>query len=56
MLRFALLVAAMVAIIGVAWPLGSAVFTDGGDNEATRLVEAADRTQSKAESLTDSYS
>ncbi len=56
MLRFALLVAAMVAIIGVAWPLGSAVFTDGGDNEATRLVEAADRTQSKAESLSDSYS
>ena len=56
MLRFALLVAAMIAIIGVAWPLGSAVFTDGSDNEATRLVEAADRTQSKAETLSDSYS
>ena len=56
MLRFALLVVAMVAIIGVAWPLGSAVFTDGSDNEATRLVEAADRTQSKAESLSESYS
>ena len=56
MLRFALLVVAMVAIIGVAGPLGSAVFTDGSDNEATRLVEAADRTQSKAESLSESYS
>ena len=56
MLRFALLVAAMIATIGVAWPLGTAVFTDGGDNEATRLVEAADRTQSKAETLSDSYS
>ena len=56
MLRFALLVAAMVAIIGVAWPLGSAVFTDGSDNEATRLVEAADRTQSKAATLSESYS
>ena len=56
MLRFALLVAAMIAIIGVAWPLGSAVFTDGSDNEATRLVEAADRTQSKAATLSESYS
>ena len=55
MTRFFLLVAALVAIIGVAWPLGSAAVGGGDDNAATRLVEAADRTQHKAQTLTQSY-
>ena len=56
MLRFSLLLAAMVAIIGVAWPLGTAAVNGGDDNAATRLVDAADRTQDKAETLSQSYS
>ena len=54
MTRYILLLAGIVAIVGVIWPLGSAAVSGGG-NEATRLVEAADRTQAKAESLTHSY-
>ena len=55
MTRFFLLVAALIAIIGVAWPLGSAAVGGGDDNAATRLVEAADRTQLKAQTLSQSY-
>jgi hypothetical protein len=54
MVRYALLLAAMAAVLGIAWPLGSAAF-GGGGNEATRLVEAANRTQQKGESLKLSY-
>ena len=55
MLKFAMLLAAMVAIVGVAWPLGSAIVSGGETNEATRLVDAADRTQHKAGTLSQSY-
>ncbi len=55
MTRFFLLVAALVAIIGVVYPLGSAVVGGGDENAATRLVEAADRTQLKAHTLSRSY-
>ena len=54
MLKLALLAAAIAAILGIAWPLGSSI-AGGGGNEATRLVDAADRTQNKAESLSRSY-
>ncbi len=55
MTGFALFLAAMVAIVGVAWPLASAIASGGEGNEATRLVEAADRTQQKAGLLSQSY-
>ena len=55
MTRFFLLVAALAAIIGVAWPLGSAAVGGDDENAATRLVQAADRTQQKAQTLSQSY-
>lgn len=56
MTKVLLLLAAFIAVIGVAWPLGSAAFGGGGDdNAATRLVDAADRTQYKAGLLSESY-
>ena len=54
MLKLALLLAAIAATVGIGWPLASSV-AGGGGNEATRLVEAADRTQNKAQSLSRSY-
>ena len=54
MMKLALLLAAIAATLGIGWPLASSV-AGGGGNEATRLVEAADRTQNKAQSLSRSY-
>ncbi len=54
MMKLALLFAAIAATVGIGWPLASSV-AGGGGNEATRLVEAADRTQNKAQSLSRSY-
>ena len=54
MLKLALLLAAIAATVGIGWPLASSI-AGGGGNEATRLVEAADRTQNKAQSLSRSY-
>ena len=51
MIKFALFLAAIAAVVGIVWPLGSSI-AGGGGNEATRLVDAADRTQNKAQSLT----
>ncbi len=53
-IKFALILAAMAAIVGIGWPLVSSI-VGGGQNEATQLVEAADRTQNKAQSLSRSY-
>ena len=53
-MKLALLLAAIAATVGIGWPLASSVAGVGG-NEATRLVEAADRTQNKAHSLSLSY-
>ena len=55
MMKFALLLVAMLAIVGVAWPLGSAIVSGEESNAATRLVAAADRTQHKAGILSQSY-
>ena len=54
MIKVFLILAAIAATIGVGWPLASSI-ASGGQNEATRLVEAADRTQNKAQSLSHSY-
>ena len=54
MIRIILIAAALASTIGVGLPLASSVF-GGGDNEATRLVEAADRTQNKAQAVGESY-
>ena len=54
MLKLALLLAAIAATVGIGWPLASSI-AGGSGNEATRLVEAADRTQNKAQSLSRSY-
>ena len=53
-MKLALLTAAIAATVGIGWPLASSM-AGGGGNEATRLVEAADRTQNKAQSLSRSY-
>ena len=54
MLKVILLVAAIAATAGVGWPMVSSI-AGGGQNEATRLVQAADRTQNKAQSLSQSF-
>ena len=54
MIKYILTGLAVVTIIGIAWPLASNVF-GGGPNEATKLVEATERTNNKAESLNDSF-
>lgn len=55
MIKYFLIAAALASTVGIGVPLLSSVF-GGGDNEATRLVEAADRTQNKAEAVGASYS
>ena len=54
MLKTILIIAAVAATFGVGWPFFSSI-GEGGQNEATRLVQAADRTQNKAQSLSQSY-
>lgn len=54
-MKIVLILAALSAAIGVGWPLASGAFGGGGGNEATRLVDATDRTQNKAEAVTRSY-
>ena len=49
-----LLLVGLAAVAAIGWPaIDSAV--RGGPNEATRLVHAAERAQTKARSLSDSY-
>ena len=54
MIKVLLILAAIAATVGIGWPLASSM-ASGGQNEATRLVQAADRTQNKAQSLSRSY-
>ena len=54
MLKYALIAGAAAAVLAIAWPLMTNVFS-GGPNEATQLVEATGRTNNKAESLNDSF-
>ena len=54
MMKFALIAVAVAASMAIAWPLASHVF-GGGPNEATRLVEATERTNNKAEHLNNSF-
>lgn len=54
MLKYALIAAAAALVISIGWPLASAAFGDG-PNEATQLVEATERANTKAESLNDSF-
>ena len=54
MLKYALIATAAALVISIGWPLASAVFGDS-PNEATQLVEATERANTKAESLNDSF-
>ena len=54
MLKYALIAGAAAAVLAIAWPLMTNIFS-GGPNEATQLVEATGRTNNKAESLNDSF-
>ena len=54
MIKIALFLAATAAVVGIIWPLGSSI-AGGGGNEATRLVDAAERTQNKSQALSRSY-
>ena len=54
MLKYALIAAAVAAVLGIGWPAVSGVFGDG-PNEATQLVEATERTNNKAGNLNDSF-
>ena len=55
-MKIVLLLSLLAAVIGVGWPLASGAFGGGGEgNEATRLVDATDRTQIKADAVSRSY-
>ena len=54
MLKYALIGVAVAAVLAIAWPAVAGVFGDS-PNEATRLVEATERTNNKAGSLQDSF-
>ena len=54
MMKFVLIAVAVAASMAIAWPLAAHVL-GGGPNEATRLVEATERTNNKAEHLNDSF-
>ena len=54
MLKYILMSVAAAVIIGIAWPLATAAFSDK-PTEAANLVEATNRTNNKAESLNNSF-
>ena len=54
MLKPLLIIAAIAFLLGIALPTAAHMFK-GGPNEATRLVDATSRTNSKANSLNDSF-
>lgn len=54
-MKIAVIAVIALAVIGLGFPLARSVF-GGGPNEATRLMEATDRTTNKANSLNDSLS
>ena len=55
MLKFVLIAAAIALLIAGAKPIAESIFSDG-PNEATRLVDATNRTNNKATNLNDSFS
>ena len=52
-MRILFMVLALVSVAGIAWPIIGAVA--GGGNEATRLIEATERTETKAKDISSSY-
>ena len=54
MLKYMMIAAGIVALAGIAWPVATGAFS-GGPNEATRLVEATERTNNKAGNLNESF-
>ena len=54
MLKPLLIIGAIALVLGIALPTAAHMFK-GGPNEATRLVDATSRTNSKANSLNDSF-
>ena len=55
MIKYILMSIAAAAVIGIAWPLITSITGRSGPNEATQLVEATERTNTKADSLNDSF-
>ena len=54
MLKYGFIAMAIAAILGIGWPIVTGVL-EGGPNEATKLVEATERTNNKADNLNDSF-
>ena len=54
MIKYGIAAVGIALLAGILWPVMSNVL-GGGSNEATRLVEATERTNSKADSLNDSF-
>ena len=54
MIRYGMMAVGLLMMSGILWPVLSGVFGDK-PNEATRLVEATERTNNKAESLNNSF-
>ena len=54
MTKFIIIAAALAILGGIAWPLATSAF-NGKPNEATRLVEATQRTNKKADNLNESF-
>ena len=55
MIKYILMSIAAAAVIGIAWPLIGSITGRAGPNEATQLVQATERTNTKADSLNDSF-
>ena len=53
-MKIMIIAALLAAVLGVGIPLAGG-FGGGGDNEATRLVDATNRTETKAKDVTRSY-
>ena len=54
MIKYGMMAVGLLMMSGILWPVLSGVLGDK-PNEATRLVEATERTNNKAESLNDSF-
>ena len=54
MIKYTMAAVATAAMFAIGWPLATHLI-DGGPNEATNLVNATTRTNTKAESLNDSF-
>ena len=54
MIKYGIAAVGIALLTGIMWPVMSGIL-GGGSNEATRLVEATERTNSKADSLNDSF-